>query len=81
MLALTPLIFFVCVYLGVSIVLGDFYKVPISVAFMFTAMMAVMVSKGTLKHRIKVFSRGGGSENMLLMIWIFILAGAFANSA
>ena len=52
MLALTPLIFFVCVYLGVSIVLGDFYKVPISVAFMFTAMMAVMVSKCTLKHRI-----------------------------
>ena len=81
MLALTPLIFFVCVYLGVSIVLGDFYKVPISVAFMLTAIVAVMVSKGTLKHRIKVFSRGGGSENMLLMIWIFILAGAFANSA
>ena len=81
MLALTPLIFFICVYLGVSIVLGDFYKVPISVAFMFTAIVAVLVSKGTLKHRIKVFSRGGGTENMLLMIWIFILAGAFANSA
>ena len=81
MLALTPLIFFICVYLGVSIALGDFYKVPISVAFMFTSIVSICVSKGTLKHRIKVFSRGGGSENMMLMIWIFILAGAFANSA
>ena len=81
MLALTPLIFFVVVYLGVSIISGDFYKVPIAVAFLFTAIVAICVSKGTLKHRIKVFSRGGGSENMVLMIWIFILAGAFANSA
>lgn len=81
MLALTPLIFFICVYLGVSIALGDFYKVPIVVAFMLTAVVSIAVSKGTLKHRIKVFSRGGGSENMMLMIWIFILAGAFANSA
>lgn len=81
MLALTPLIFFVCIYLGVSIILGDFYKVPIVIAFMLTAIVSITVSKGTLKHRLKVFSRGGGSENLMLMIWIFIFAGAFANSA
>ena len=81
MLALTPLFFFIVIYLGVSIISGDFYKVPIAVAFLFTAIVSICVSKGTLKHRIKVFSRGGGSENMVLMIWIFILAGAFANSA
>lgn len=81
MLALTPIIFFVCIYLGVSIILGDFYKVPIVIAFMLTAIVSIIVSKGTLKHRLKVFSRGGGSENIMLMIWIFIFAGAFANSA
>ena len=81
MLALTPLIFFICVYLGISIIAGDFYKVPITVAFMLTAIVSIIVSKGTLKHRLKVFSSGSSSENMMLMIWIFILAGAFANSA
>lgn len=34
-----------------------------------------------MKDRLKVFSRGASSENMMLMIWIFILAGAFASSA
>lgn len=81
MLALTPLIFFVVIYLGVSIIAGDFYKVPITVAFMLSAVVAVLVSRGTLHHRIRVFSRGSSSQNMMLMIWIFVLAGAFANSA
>ncbi|MBQ3804256.1 MAG: Na+/H+ antiporter NhaC family protein [Prevotella sp.] len=81
MFALIPLIFFLCVYLGVSIWAGDFYKVPITVAFMLTAIVSVIVSRGTLKHRLRVFSRGSSSENMMLMIWIFILAGAFANTA
>jgi Na+/H+ antiporter NhaC len=34
-----------------------------------------------LKERIAIFSRGAGDENMMLMVWIFILAGAFAQSA
>lgn len=81
MRALIPLIFFVVVYLGVSIAAGDFYKVPITVAFMLTSIVAVASSRGRLKKRIKVFTRGTADHNLLLMIWIFILAGAFANSA
>ena len=81
MLAITPLVFFIIVYLGISIIAGDFYKVPVTVAFMLSSIVAVMTSRGTLKHRIKVFNRGCASENMMLMILIFILAGAFANSA
>lgn len=81
MRALIPLFFFVVVYLGYSIAAGDFYKIPITVAFMLTAIVGVLVSKGSIKHRIKVFSRGAASENLMLMVWIFILAGAFANSA
>lgn len=81
MRALLPLFFFIFVYLGISIAAGDFYKVPITVAFMLTAVVAVLSSRGGLKKRIKVFTRGASSHNLLLMIWIFILAGAFANSA
>jgi Na+/H+ antiporter NhaC len=81
MLALVPLLFFVIVYLVASIVAGDFYKIPISVAFTLTGIVSILVSKGRLKHRITVFSRGAGQPNMMLMIWIFILAGAFAQSA
>ena len=81
MRALLPLIFFLAVYVGLSVLAGDFYAIPVTVAFMLTAIVAVALSRGTLKHRIKVFSRGSGTGNILLMIWIFILAGAFAHSA
>ena len=34
-----------------------------------------------MSKRIEAFSRGAGTHNMMLMLWIFVLAGAFANSA
>ena len=80
--ALSPLLVFIVMYLVTSIVAGDFYKVPITVAFMVSSMYAVVVSGGRpLRQRIDTFSRGAGTGQMMLMIWIFILAGAFANSA
>ncbi|MBR3067875.1 MAG: Na+/H+ antiporter NhaC family protein, partial [Prevotella sp.] len=63
------------------IIAGDFYKVPITVAFLAASVYAVAMSKGPLRRRIDVFSRGAGSSQMMLMIWIFVLAGAFAHSA
>ena len=80
--ALSPLLVFIVMYLVTSIVAGDFYKVPITVAFMVSSMYAVVVSGGRpLRQRIDTFSHGAGTGQMMLMIWIFILAGAFANSA
>ena len=81
MRAVSPLIFFIIIYLATSIVAGDFYKVPITVAFMLTAIFAIAVSRGHINNRIKTFSRGAGRKNLMMMLWIFILAGAFANSA
>lgn len=81
MRALLPLFFFIVVYLVSSIVAGDFYKVPITVAFMLTAIVAVATSRGRLSKRLERFTRGAAEPNLLLMIWIFVLAGAFANSA
>ncbi len=81
LLALSPLAVFIVLYLVTSIVARDFYKVPITVAFMATSIYAIAVTRGKLRRRINVFSRGAGSPEMMLMLWIFVLAGAFANSA
>ena len=81
-IALSPLVVFVVLYLVTSIIAGDFYKVPITVAFMAASMYAVLISGGaTLHERIDIYSRGAAKGQMMLMIWIFILAGAFAHSA
>ena len=81
-IALSPLVVFILFYLVTSIIAGDFYKIPITVAFMVSSAYAVIISGGLpLMQRINVFSRGAATEQMMLMIWIFILAGAFAHSA
>ncbi|MBQ2494896.1 MAG: Na+/H+ antiporter NhaC family protein [Prevotella sp.] len=82
LLALSPLAVFLVLYLVTSIIVGDFYKVPIIVAFMIASIYAITISKGfPLTNRITIYSRGASTENMMLMLWIFVLAGAFANSA
>ena len=73
---------FILMYLVTSIIARDFYKVPITIAFLVASMYAVVMSGGIpLRKRIDIFSRGAATGQMMLMIWIFILAGAFANSA
>lgn len=82
LLKLSPLIVFVVLYLVTSIIAGDFYKIPITVAFMLSSIYAIATYRGMpLDKRIEVFSRGAGQKNIMLMIWIFVLAGAFAKSA
>jgi len=80
--ALSPLLVFIVMYLVTSIVAGDFYKVPITVAFMLASIYAIIIFGGRpLRERIDIYSRGAGTSQMMLMLWIFVLAGAFANSA
>ena len=80
--ALTPLVVFLCIYLVSSVIAGDFYKVPISSAFLIAAIYAITICKGMkLRDRIDTFSKGASNSNILIMIWIFILAGAFASTA
>ena len=79
---LTPLVVFLLVYLVASIISGDFYKMPIAVAFLVASGYAVAITRGLgLMERIQQFSRGAADTNILMMIWIFILAGAFAGGA
>ena len=82
LLALSPLLVFIVLYLVTSIIARDFYKVPITVAFMISSIYAVATSWNfPLPKRIDMFSKGAGTSNMMMMLWIFVLAGAFANSA
>lgn len=81
-IALSPLILFLALYLLSSLLAGDFYKVPIASAFLIASVYAVIISKERkVEDKIAVFSSGAGNPNVLLMIWIFVLAGAFASTA
>lgn len=81
MKALSPLFVFLVLYLATSIIAQDFYKVPIAVAFLVSSVYALLTVKGTMNERIQIFAKGAGNPTMVLMIAIFILAGAFAASA
>ena len=81
LVAISPLAVFLLVYLVSSLVAGDFYKVPVSAAFLLAGVYGVAVARGPLPERLAAFSRGAGHPNVLLMIWIFLLAGAFAQTA
>lgn len=80
--ALSPLFVFLGLYLISCIIAQDFYATPISAAFLLASVYAICICKGSsLEEKISVFSKGAGDKNVLLMIWIFVLAGAFASTA
>lgn len=57
-------------------------NLSLTVAFLFASVYAIVTSRGfSLKQRIETFSRGAGASNLMLMLWIYVLAGAFAASA
>ena len=82
-LALSPLLVFMAVYVAGSILAGDFYKVPVAAAFIIATAYAMLITRGVSKtdEKLAIFSSGAGERNVLLMIWIFVLAGAFASTA
>lgn len=82
LLALSPLIVFLVVYFVSSLIVGDFYKIPIASAFLIASIYSLSITRGhTLEQKVSIFSSGAGNKGVLMMIWIFILAGAFATTA
>ncbi|MBQ8516767.1 MAG: Na+/H+ antiporter NhaC family protein [Akkermansia sp.] len=81
-LILSPLVVFFLLYVGVSIASGDFYTMPVTAAFLAASAWALIVSRpsGFMK-RVERFSAGAAHRNIMMMIWIFIMAGAFAAAA
>ena len=82
LLAISPIAVFLVLYLAVSIAIGDFYKMPLALAFIIAAVWAVLSIKGKrISERIEIFTRGAANSDVLYMIWIFIMAGAFSALA
>lgn len=81
-LALLPLIVFVVSYLGMSLILDDFYAVSILVPGLLAAIVALFMNRKIgFEKSLEHFCKGAGNSNIILMCLIFILAGAFAKVA
>lgn len=66
--ALSPLAVFLCLYLVTSLLVNDFYKVPITVAFLTSSCYAIAITRGlNLEQRIYQFSVGASNKNIMLM--------------
>ena len=80
--ALIPFIVFVFFYFGFSIATRDFSKVPMTVAFIISSAVALILNhKEKLNKKIEVFALGMGHKDIMIMCLVFILAGAFTATA
>ena len=76
LLALSPVVVLLGVYLVGSLLIGDFYAIPIGAAFVVAAIYGIAITSGrSLQERIHLFSEGAAHRDILYMIWIFCLAG------
>lgn len=81
-LALIPIGIFLIFYLVTSIVVDDFYAMPIIVAFLIAAVSALLMNREkSLNEKVDIFCKGAGNHNIMIMVVIFILAGGFAQLA
>jgi len=81
-IALSPIIAMVILLIVLSIYSGGVSNAPLLLIFVLTAMVAVVSVRGKkFSERVAIFSQGAGSKDLLLMVWIFMFAGAFAASA
>ena len=82
MLGISPLVFFLVLYVGAALLTGTLSKVPIAVMFLFASVYAIVTTPNLpYKEKIKIYCHGAGSPRLTYMIWIFVLAGTFASSA
>ncbi len=82
LLALLPLLIFVLLFIGNGIISGDFSNMPLNVAIIIAVAVALAMNrKETLSNKLDIFAKGAGHPNIMLMVVIFILAGAFAETA
>lgn len=81
-LALMPLVLLALLMAVMGILMNDFSSVPMTIVFLFTGIASLLTLRGySIEERVRAFSHGAGSSDLLLMVWIFVLAGAFAASA
>ena len=86
-LALLPYLVFVAIYLGAGLFLQSqgtelaFYQFPSVTAMFIAVLVAFALTKGPINERFKIFSSGAANEDVLTMLMIYLLAGAFSSVA
>ena len=84
-MGLTPLILFVAMFLITGIITNNFSSMPVLVGFMFVLAYSLSLNrkdkKISLEEKVEIFARSGGESTIILMVTIFILAGAFYSVA
>lgn len=78
--ALLPIIVFIVLFAGVGIFTGDFYAMPALVAFVTALFIAMFQTRGkTSDEKLHIMAEGAGDVNIITMVLIFIVAGAFSG--
>ena len=78
--ALLPFIVFIVLFAGVGIISGDFYGMPALVAFVTALFVGMLQNRGiTFDEKLHIISKGAGDVNIITMVLIFIVAGAFSG--
>ncbi|WP_323704025.1 Na+/H+ antiporter NhaC family protein [Mammaliicoccus sp. Dog046] len=81
-IALLPLIVFVFLFIGTGVIKKDFEFLPLNVAILIAAVFAcAMYPKTPLAKKLDIFTKGAAHPNILLMVFVFLLAGAFSETA
>ncbi|MGA9468724.1 MAG: Na+/H+ antiporter NhaC family protein, partial [Exiguobacterium marinum] len=79
--ALLPLLVFLLFFIGAGVYYGDFYKFPVLVAAIIALMVAAFMTKGNATQTVERIAQGAGNPGIIIMIFIFLLAGAFSTVA
>lgn len=81
-LALIPFLVFIVLFIGSGVWTGDFYQMPVLVAIFAAILTALLMNRKTdFQTKLQQFTEGGGHSNIILMVVIFLLAGAFSTVA
>ena len=82
LISISPMLIFLAVYTSSSIIAGDFYAASIIVSFLIACLYSLFIMKGkNIEARFAVLAKGAAKEDIMTMVLIFILAGAFASTA
>ncbi|MCG3411582.1 Na+/H+ antiporter NhaC family protein [Staphylococcus massiliensis] len=77
---LLPLLIFVTLFIGVGIITGNFSTMPLNISIMIAVVIALFMNhKTSFSKKVDVFTKGAGHSNIILMVFIFLLAGAFSK--
>ena len=80
--ALLPFVAFIVLFIGTGAISGDFTAMPLNVAVLIACMIAFLMNRQEkLATKVEIFTKGAGNSNVMLMVVIFVLAGAFSSVA